>query len=294
MKRYIFFIPILILIIILFVVSIAYPQLQTHSDSLLIVAGENFWGNIASQIAGSNAHVISIISDPNQDPHQYDSTTSDARNISQANIILVSGLGYDMFMQKILSTTNGKTIINAGYIANRKEGDNPHIWYDLPLVEQIANTLKVDLQNQDPHNSIAYESNYAKFINSLQPIENLCEEIKTSYANAPVIATERVANDMLHNCGLKIIPNAFQKAIEEGNDPAVADVDYFQQILRMRQADVLVYNKQTVSQITQQMETLARQNHIPIVGVTETMPLQTDYQHWILQELSSVFYALQG
>src|SRR5439155_13258603 len=43
-----------------------------------VVAGENFWGSIASQLGGIHASVTSIVQSPTGDPHDYESTTNDA------------------------------------------------------------------------------------------------------------------------------------------------------------------------------------------------------------------------
>jgi zinc/manganese transport system substrate-binding protein len=58
---------------------------STSSSTVLnVVAGENFWSSIATQLGGSHVNVTSIVSDPNADPHQYESSTNDARAFAQA------------------------------------------------------------------------------------------------------------------------------------------------------------------------------------------------------------------
>lgn len=292
MKKAVFLLPLIILICAAAVLIIHSSQTGS-TKKITIVAGENFWGNIASQIAGNQAQVISIISNPNQDPHEYDATAADARNITNANIVIENGVGYDTFMQKILSTTQGKTVINVGDLAGLAAGDNPHMWYNFSYVTQVTQVLLQDLKKADPTHASEYTNNYNTFIESLSPLYNLCASINTKYKNTQVISTERVADYMLANCGMTLIPNDFQKAIEEGNDPSVASVNQFQTALTSHQAKVLIYNEQTVSQSTQQMESLATSEHIPIVGVTETMPLHTTYQKWMLSEMQSLQKALQ-
>src|SRR5690349_24045031 len=67
-----------------------------------VVAGENFWGDITEQLGGAHAKVTSIIHDPSADPHQYESDPHDAAAVAGAAIVIVNGLGYDDFMQKLL------------------------------------------------------------------------------------------------------------------------------------------------------------------------------------------------
>src|SRR5580658_8817298 len=62
------------------------PSNQTSSSGkiLQVVAAENFWGSIVSQIGGSHVQVLSIVSDPNADPHEYESNAADARAVATA------------------------------------------------------------------------------------------------------------------------------------------------------------------------------------------------------------------
>ncbi len=46
------------------------------SSRLQVVAAENFWGSIASQLGGAKVNVQSIIVNPNTDPHSYEPTAS--------------------------------------------------------------------------------------------------------------------------------------------------------------------------------------------------------------------------
>jgi len=69
--------------------------ISTASDSaaVRVVAAENFWGSIATQLAGSRATVRSIITNPQTDPHAYEPTASDARAIAGADFVIENGAG---------------------------------------------------------------------------------------------------------------------------------------------------------------------------------------------------------
>jgi ABC-type Zn uptake system ZnuABC Zn-binding protein ZnuA len=56
-----------------------------------VVAAENFWGNIASQIGGPTVAVTSIISDPNTDPHAYETNPRDAAALARAGFVIDTG-----------------------------------------------------------------------------------------------------------------------------------------------------------------------------------------------------------
>ena len=66
-----------------------------------VVAAENFWGSIASQIGGSHAHVVSIITNPDTDPHDYEPTAADARTLASAQLVIENGIGYDPWVGEV-------------------------------------------------------------------------------------------------------------------------------------------------------------------------------------------------
>jgi len=83
--------------------------------------------------------------------------------------------------------------------------------------------------------------------------------------------------------------------VSEGNDPPAASVAQMTQQLSARQADVLVYNKQTATALTTSIRELAARNHIPVVGVTETVqPPGASFEQWFSGELAALRRALDG
>src|ERR1700731_3818643 len=94
-----------------------------------IVAAENFYGDVAQQIAGGNASVASILSNPDQDPHLFEVSPSVARLLSGAAIVVYNGVDYDPWMTKLLSVSRSPTrkVIVVANLVHKKPGDNPHL-----------------------------------------------------------------------------------------------------------------------------------------------------------------------
>ncbi len=82
------------------------PASGATTGVITVVAAENMWGDITSQIGGSHVAVTSIITDPNADPHTYESTRTTPRRSPRPTFVIENGAGYDDFMDKILSTTS--------------------------------------------------------------------------------------------------------------------------------------------------------------------------------------------
>ena len=107
---------------------------------LSIVAGENFWGSIVGQLAGRAATVTSIVSDPNADPHTYESSSNGARTFADADYVVLNGAGYDTWAQKLISAnpSTKRTVLTIADLLGKKEGSNPHFWYDPEYVTRVA------------------------------------------------------------------------------------------------------------------------------------------------------------
>ena len=93
-----------------------------------VVAAESFWGSIAAQLAGERASVRSIIASPSTDPHSYEPSTSDARTISEARVVVLNGVGYDRWAERLLqaSPAGGRVVLNVGDVLGLASGANPH------------------------------------------------------------------------------------------------------------------------------------------------------------------------
>jgi len=259
-----------------------------------IVAAENFYGDVATQIGGSDVKVKSILTNPDQDPHLFEASPSVARAISDARIVVLSGIDYDPWMEKLLSaarSTERKTIVVANLIG-KKSGDNPHIWYAPATMLAFAKRLTEDLSEVDPPHRDAYQQRLARFEQSLQPVEAKLKDLRERVAGTPVTATEPIFGYMFEPLGMQVRNQAFQLAVMNNTEPGASDVAAFEDDLKTHQVRLLVYNSQASDPAALRMVKLAKSAHIPVVGATETEPPGKTYQEWMLSELEAVDHAL--
>jgi zinc/manganese transport system substrate-binding protein len=263
-----------------------------------VVAAENFWGDIASQIGGAGASVTSIITDPTSDPHQFESDARDAAAVADARLVIVNGAGYDDFVSKLLSSTShqGRVVLTVADLLHVGNNANPHLWYDLPRIPDVARAVESALAEAEPNDRSLFEANLATFLASLTPLDRIVETIKTKYPNAPVAYTERVPGYLLAAAGLKIAtPPGFAQAIEDGNEPSAGDTQSMDDLISNHRVRVLLYNAQATSAVTKHVQDLARAAGVPVVAVTETMPKnEPTYQSWQQHQLEALLRALGG
>jgi zinc/manganese transport system substrate-binding protein len=266
-----------------------------------IVAAENFWGSLVSQLGGTHVQMLSIVSDPNADPHQYESNTVDARAFANASLVIVNGAGYDTWALKLLTASNNpnQRVLNVADLLGKKQGDNPHFWYGPTFVNKTVNHMYSDLIAIDPTNTAYYKQQYVSLNASLEQYMSRIDEIKHQFASTRVAATENIFVYLAEAAGLNLVsPPEFMQAVAEGNDPPANSVVQFQQLLQKGNAsaggvNLLVYNLQTVTPLTQSIKALAAQKGIPIIGVTETIqPPDVTFQTWMNAECIALQNAL--
>lgn len=262
-----------------------------------IVAAENFYADVIGQIAGDHAVLTSIISDPNADPHEYETSSRDVAAIARARFVVVSGIGYDDFMTKLLraSPNPAREVLVVSKLVGRKNGDNQHIWYDPATMLIFARTVTDTLVRLDAANARSYREWFALFETSYRQFTDRVASLRAEIAGTPIAVTEPVFNYMADALGLKVVtPEAFQKAIEDGEDPSFRAMATMEDQLRTHQAKVLMYNTQTVTPITEKVKRDAKGFGLPVVGVSETLPPGMNYQRWMISQLDELERALAG
>jgi len=276
------------------------PTQAATSQSVVIpvVAAENFWGSLISQLGGSRTQVLSIVTDPNADPHEYESNSQDAQAIANAAFVIINGAGYDDWATKLIAASNTphQVVLNVADLLGKKEGDNPHFWYSPTYVNDTVKAMYNDLLTIDPADTSYFTQQYISLNASLGVYNSRISEIRAQFAGTKVASTESIFVYLANATGLDVVsPPAFMDAVAEGNDPPAQSIVQFQQLLQNGTVSVLVYNAQTVTPLTQNIKALAASKGIPIVAVTETIqPPDVTFQVWMNAELITLQNALNA
>lgn len=259
-----------------------------------IVAAENFYGDVAQQIGGPEVAVTSVLSNPDQDPHLFETSPAVARAVAAARIVVYNGIDYDPWMEKQVQAThsNERTAIDVAALMGKKTGDNPHIWYDPATMPAFAERLAALLTGLDPAHRADFATRLAKFRSSLQPVAFLTIQLRERLDGTPAAATEPVFGYMLSALGMTVSDPHFQLAVMNNTEPSASDVAQLEGDLQNRRVKLLIYNSQATDAIAQHMVDIARGSHVPVVGVTETEPPGKNFQKWIADELNAVDRAL--
>ena len=110
-------------------IAVCALSAPAFADPVKVVAAENVYGDLASEIGGANVAVTSILSNPDQDPHLFEASPDTAKALTDAEVVIVNGVDYDPWMEKLLSAHKaaGRKEIIVGALVGHKPGDNPHL-----------------------------------------------------------------------------------------------------------------------------------------------------------------------
>ncbi len=284
-------------------VNSAPPSPSSTPGVINVVAAENFWGSLVSQLGGTHVHVTSIITDPNTDPHEYESNDSDAIAIANAQYVICNNVGYDDWATLLINADGdtNQTILNIGdslgvSVTGGIVTGNPHLWYNPVYVNETVAWMYHNLTTIAPQYTGYFTDQYHNLTASLSALYDEVGLIKHLFAGTEVASTESIFVYLANATGLDLVsPPAFMEAVAEGNDPPDASITTFIDQLESGNVSVLVYNAQTVTPITTQMKQIAQANNVTVMSVTETIvPPDVTFQAWMGGELNALYVALDA
>jgi zinc/manganese transport system substrate-binding protein len=265
----------------------------SNNGKIVAVGAESQYADVISQVGGEYVQASAVMSNPNTDPHSFEASIAVARKVGNAQLIVQNGIGYDDFMNSIESASpnSGRTVINVQRLMKLPDSTpNPHLWYDPATMPRVADAIAAALSAIQPSHAAYFTANAAAFTASLKPLTAAIASFKSAYPGTTVATTEPVADYLLTALGAdNLTPWTFQAAIMNGVDPSPQNVAAQRALFTEHKVRVFLYNQQVTDALTQSFIALAEQNHIPVVGVYETMPVPGyDYQTWMRTEVQDL------
>jgi zinc/manganese transport system substrate-binding protein len=269
------------------------------ADGVQVVASTNVYGDLVQTIGGDRVEVTSVIDDPSADPHSYEASVRTQLAVSQADLVIENGGGYDDFMDTLLSATDARpTVLNAVEVSglDADAADfNEHVWYDLPAMSELTGQVADALSRIDPDGAADYAGSAARLEQGIAGLVAQEEGARATTQGVGVAVTEPVPGHLLDALGVQdLTPAEFSAAIEEGGDVSPSVLRQTLDLFSSGQVSALVYNEQTSGPQTDQVVDAAKRAGIAVVPVTETLPAGEDYVAWMQRNLDAVAAALSA
>ena len=274
--------------------TLAHPA--PAAAAVKVVAAENVYGGIAQRIGGRDAEVVSILNNPDQDPHLFEASPTVVRRVADARIVIVNGAGYDAWANELLDSSPRpeRTTIDVARLTGWKPGGNPHLWYDPATMSKLAATLAATLAKANPDRAGGYDARLKTTLAALAHVEKRVAALRAKWRGHAVTATEPVFGLMAEAIGLTMRNRRFQTAMMNGTEPSARDVAAFEDDLKQHRVEALITNRQVSDKMTARLIDIARKAKVPVVAVTETQPANMTYENWMLSQLDALDRALAG
>ena len=263
----------------------AAPLARAADGKLAVVAAENFYGDIARQIGGAQVDVVSIMNNPEQDPHLFETTPGIVRQIADAQIVILNGANYDPWMEKLLAAAprpgphrhhrrsaygqearrQSTSVVRARHHAGGRQGDCRRL--QLKPTARTPPTMPRGSRRRSPRSSASRSAS---------------RRSRAKHAGEAVTATEPVFGPMADALGLTMRNQRFALAMMNDTEPSARDVAAFENDLKQHKVKLLLYNKQVSEKLTERLRDIANKAKVPVVGVTETQPANVSFQDWML------------
>ncbi|NRO91498.1 Manganese-binding lipoprotein MntA [Lactobacillus helveticus] len=262
-------------------------QAKTKSDKVSIVTTTNVYADIAKNVAGKYGSVQAIIKNSATDPHDFEPTTADAKKLTNANIIVANGLGYDSWMNKLASSVSKKPVLVGEDLMGLKKVDNLHIWYDLDMPTKYVNYLVKRLSKLDKKHAAYFKENGDKYLAKIAKVKQIAKSADKKN-NKPVFVSEPVFDYGLEEAGYKMGDKEFEEAIENGTDPSPKTINKMTNEIKDKKIAFFVNNTQASSSTVKTFVKLAKENGVPVLNVRETIPNHMTYLDWMRENYQNL------
>ena len=159
-------------------------------ETIDVVASFSVLGDMVRQVGGDRVHLTTLVG-PDSDAHVYQPTPADARSVAGTRLLVVNGLGFEGWMDRlteasgykgrVVTTTAG---IEPRWMAGHDDGEiDPHAWQSLGNARIYVRNIADGLASIDPAGADAYRSNAARYLKEIDAVE---AEVREAIDSLPV------------------------------------------------------------------------------------------------------------
>ena len=132
-------------------------------------------GDMVEQVTGDIVSVTTIVG-PDSDAHTYKPNVSDSRSVTEADVIFVNGIGFEIWFEPLIqaSGTKAKVYIATESIVPLKiDGEtDPHAWNALPNGIIYIRNITQAMTKADPMNAEINKGNALRYISKLKDLHD--------------------------------------------------------------------------------------------------------------------------
>jgi zinc/manganese transport system substrate-binding protein len=166
-------------------------------EKVRVVATFSILADFARNVGGDKVEVSELVG-PDSDAHVYAPSPADAKRLAEARIVLVNGLGFEGWLERLVKASGTKaavTVTTTGIKprqmkeAGKAHGhghshgrSDPHAWQSVANAKVYVANIRDALVKADPAGKTNYEANAAAYLAKLDALET---EVKATVAAIP-------------------------------------------------------------------------------------------------------------
>ncbi|AWB82612.1 hypothetical protein C3B44_09910 [Corynebacterium yudongzhengii] len=284
-----------------------------------VVTSTSVWADVADEVL-DDAEIEALITDPGQNPHHFEPAATDIATALEADLVVVGGGGYDAWLyEPIMEDAGEENIIHPlplishdhahghdhdhehgeeGHEHDHEHGEeghdhdhehghdhahgdvhsvegNEHIWFDVDAITQVAEDLAAKEEDAD----------------ATAVVEQM-DELRERLSNLPeatVAQTETIGDYLIDDSSLTdVTPTGYRQATLNHSEPAAADLAAFLEAIESGEVDILLYNPQTATDLTERIHGAAEENDVQIVTIGELPPEGTEFLDYFEEVVSEL------
>ena len=257
-------IHILISIAFLFVNLLGCQQEQQETEPV-IVTSISVYQNFIQEIVGETFQVHSLV-EGMENPHTLDLSGRKMELVQNAGLLVFNGMGLESWANQLTSGQQEvKVVMVADSLRNNpiiRHGDNPHIWMDPQIAQDMIHVLLTEVQQVIPDSADVFQQNAEMYIENLN---RLYRDINTKLD--PVKGARVIAQTP----GLEYFFSAF--GIEQagviiehaGGQPSAQHMTNLSNMLNSGDIIGIVHLPQFSANLPQ---TLSDENDVPVISMS--------------------------
>jgi zinc/manganese transport system substrate-binding protein len=148
------------------------------AGTLEVVASFTVLADVVHEVGGKNVDVKTLVG-PNGDPHEFEPSPDDARNLKAADVVFVNGEGLEGWMDRLITASGyqGRPVVASDGINTRTMEEDgktiidPHVWNSPINVMVWVDNIEKALSAADPEDAAAYRQNAEAYRKQLRELD---------------------------------------------------------------------------------------------------------------------------
>ena len=168
---------------LLIIAALTILNAPASAEPVRIVASFSILADLARQVGGDRVGVVSLVG-PEGDAHGFEAKPSDARVLASAELLLVNGLGFDPWADRLARAANfhGVRIAAASAVhpIGAAERPDPHAWQSVPNAIAYVDAIVAGLTRARPAEAAAFRDSGEAFKTRLRALD---ADIRSQFAS---------------------------------------------------------------------------------------------------------------